>query len=147
MSRGVEPECASGGQRASLPTGSLEAAGASGAALGCAEAETPPPWAPVHQPGQSLLHKGPTVICVSTLESVAHLVYREAARTIVWQSVITHVRRAVGCHAGLCGESGGRAQCAHKLQEEWKRASRQKGHIAAQGIVSPVALPCPGKVS
>lgn len=34
-------ECASGEQRASLPTRSLEAAGASGAALGCAEAETP----------------------------------------------------------------------------------------------------------
>lgn len=28
-----------------------------------------------------------------------------------------------------------------------ERASRQKGHIAAQGIVSPVALSCPGKVS
>ena len=138
MNRGVEPECASGEQRASLPTVSLEAAGTLGAALGCAEAETPtlgscaPTWPePAPQGGQQSLV----------------LLYREAARTIVWQPVITHVRKAVGCHAGLCGESGGRAQCAHKLQEEWKKASRQKGHVAAQGIVSPVALSCPGKVS
>lgn len=38
------------GQRAYLPTRSLEAAGASGAALGCAEAEAPL-WVPGHQPG------------------------------------------------------------------------------------------------
>lgn len=59
MSRGVGPECASGEQRASLPTRSLKSAGASGAALGCAEAETPtlgscaPTWPePAPQGGQ-----------------------------------------------------------------------------------------------
>lgn len=41
---------------ANLPTRSLESAGASGAALGCAETKAPW-WASVYQPGQSPIHK------------------------------------------------------------------------------------------